>query len=102
MTSEQIKKIVTPILYRLGVTKAALFGSMTTQTNHKDSDVDILIELDDTYSLLDFVGIKLDLEDALDKKVEEYSANLSEEEFKVNFKEQDAIFRRLEIIGEAV
>lgn len=75
---------------------------MTTQTNHKDSDVDILIELDDTYSLLDFVGIKLDLEDALDKKVEEYSANLSEEEFKVNFKEQDAIFRRLEIIGEAV
>ena len=75
---------------------------MTTQTNHKDSDVDILIELDDTHSLLDFVGIKLDLEDALDKKVEEYSANLSEEEFKVNFKEQDAIFRRLEIIGEAV
>ena len=102
MTSEQIKKNVTPILYMHGVTKAALFGSMTTQTNHKDSDVDILIELDDTYSLLDFVGIKLDLEDALDKKVEEYSANLSEEEFKVNFKEQDAIFRRLEIIGEAV
>ncbi len=36
------------------------------------------------------------------QKIEEYSANLSEEEFKVNFKEQDAIFRRLEIIGEAV
>ncbi len=76
MTIEQIKKIVTPILHRHGVTKAALFGSMITQASHKDSDVDILIELDDTYSLLDFVGIKLDLEDALDKKVDlvEYGA----------------------------
>jgi uncharacterized protein with HEPN domain len=34
--------------------------------------------------------------------IEQYSSNLGEEEFKVKFKEQDAIFRRLEIIGEAV
>lgn len=34
--------------------------------------------------------------------IEQYSSTLSEEEFKVRFKEQDAIFRRLEIIGEAV
>lgn len=34
--------------------------------------------------------------------IEQYSSNLREEEFKVKFKEQDAIFRRLEIIGEAV
>jgi uncharacterized protein len=76
MTIEQIKKIVTPILIRHGVTKAALFGSMATQTYTPDSDIDILIELDDTYSLLDFVGIKLDLEDALNKKVDlvEYRA----------------------------
>jgi predicted nucleotidyltransferase len=74
MTIEQIKIIVTPILIRHGVTKAALFGSMATQTY--TSDIDILIELDDTYSLLDFVGIKLDLEDALNKKVDlvEYRA----------------------------
>ena len=34
--------------------------------------------------------------------IEPYSSNLREEEFKVKFKEQDTIFRRLEIIGEAV
>ena len=76
MTVEQIKKIVTPILLSHGVTKAALFGSMATQTYSKDSDVDILVELDDTYSLLDMVELKLDLEDALKKKVDlvEYQA----------------------------
>lgn len=48
------------------------------------------------------VGLFID--DILDciQKIEEYSANLTEEQFKVNFKDQDAIFRRLEIIGEAI
>jgi uncharacterized protein len=76
MTIEQVKKIVTPILRKHGVTKAALFGSVANQTQSTDSDVDILVELNDTYSLLDFVGLKLDLEDALGKKVDlvEYQA----------------------------
>jgi uncharacterized protein len=76
MTIEQVKKIVTPILRKHGVTKAALFGSVANQTYSTTSDVDILVELNDTYSLLDFVGIKLDLEDALGKKVDlvEYQA----------------------------
>lgn len=76
MTIEQIKKIATPILIKHGVTKAALFGSAATQSHSINSDVDILVELDDAYSLLDFVGIKLELEDALGKKVDlvEYKA----------------------------
>jgi uncharacterized protein with HEPN domain len=54
------------------------------------------------------MGNKRDLglfiDDILDciQKIEEYSANISEDEFKINFKDQDAIFRRLEIIGEAI
>ena len=44
------------------------------------------------------------IDDILDciQKIEEYSANITEDEFKINFKDQDAIFRRLEIIGEAI
>ncbi len=47
---------------------------------------------------------RLFIDDILDciQKIEEYSANISEDEFKINFKDQDAIFRRLEIIGEAI
>ena len=40
-----------------------------------DSDIDILVEIKKNISLLDFVGIKLELEEALKKKVDlvEYS-----------------------------
>jgi len=44
------------------------------------------------------------IDDILDsvQKIEEYSLNLSENDFLFNFEKQDAITRRLEIIGEAV
>lgn len=76
MSTEEIKKIAEPILRKHGVTKAAIFGSMATQTYTETSDVDFLIELDSSYSLLDIIGIKLELEDALHKKVDlvEYQA----------------------------
>ena len=68
MTIEAIKDIVTPILLKNKVKKAALFGSMASQSYSDESDVDILVELDESHSLLDFIGIKLELEDALHKK----------------------------------
>lgn len=76
MTIDEIKAIVGPILKKNKVKKAALFGSMARQDFSETSDVDILVELDDSNSLLDFVGIKLDLEDALQRKVDlvEYQA----------------------------
>lgn len=76
MTIEAIKQIAIPILKKNKVRKAALFGSRAKEEHSADSDVDILVELDDSYSLLDFIGIKIELEDALHKKVDlvEYDA----------------------------
>jgi uncharacterized protein with HEPN domain len=47
--------------------------------------------------------VKLFIDDILDciEKIEQYTANLSEEEFLANDEKQDAVLRRLEIIGEA-
>ncbi|NJL76870.1 MAG: DUF86 domain-containing protein [Saprospiraceae bacterium] len=44
------------------------------------------------------------LEDILEciEKIEEYIENLSEKEFEENSEKQDAVIRRIEIIGEAV
>lgn len=72
---EEISRKVVPILRRYGVSKAALFGSMVRGQAREGSDVDILVEIDADISLLDFVGLKLELEDALDRKVDlvEYS-----------------------------
>ena len=41
----------------------------------EDSDIDILVEIESRMSLLDFVGLKLELEEALGKPVDlgEYS-----------------------------
>ena len=70
MTVEIIKKKITPILKRQGVLKAAVFGSVVRGKMTKKSDVDILVKLAKNKSLLDLVGLKLELEDKLDRTVD--------------------------------
>jgi len=72
---DEIKNKITPILKRCGVKKAALFGSIVRGEAAPDSDLDILVEIEDNISLLDFVGIKIEIEEALGKKIDlvEYS-----------------------------
>ena len=67
---EEIRHSILPILAQYGITKAALFGSVAKGTYHMDSDVDLLVEIRKDLSLLDFVGLKLDLEQALNRKVD--------------------------------
>lgn len=76
MATQSIKRKITPILKRQGVTKAAIFGSAARGEMRKKSDVDILVKLKRGKSLLDFVGLKLELEEKLGKKVDlvEYGA----------------------------
>lgn len=48
-----------PQLEREGVTHLALFGSRARRDNRQDSDIDLLIDIDETrkFSLLDLVGV---------------------------------------------
>ena len=74
---EKIKSKIVKILKKHGIVRAGIFGSYAKGEQKKNSDVDILIEVDKNrkFSLLDFVGLKLELEDVLKKKVDlvEYS-----------------------------
>ncbi|MBI5147857.1 MAG: nucleotidyltransferase family protein [Parcubacteria group bacterium] len=70
MTTANIKTKIVPILKRQGVTKAALFGSVARGEARKNSDIDILVKLEKGKNLFDFVGLKLDLEEKLGKKVD--------------------------------
>jgi len=65
-----------PILKRHGVTRAGVFGSVVRGEETDDSDIDILVEIERRMSLLDFVGLKIELEEALGRKVDlgEYAA----------------------------
>lgn len=67
MQIHQIKQKIVPILLKHKITKAAIFGSYARGEATSKSDLDILVDLSVRISLLDFVGIKLELEDELGK-----------------------------------
>ncbi|RME43487.1 MAG: DUF86 domain-containing protein [Caldilineae bacterium] len=140
---ERLKETATPILKRHHVLRAGLFGSTVRGEATSDSDIDILVDLPPHKSLLDLVGLKLELEEALGRpvdlveystlhpllegrilaeevslikrddrfflqdilesitRIEAYTHDLSENDFLQNNQAQDAVVRRLEIIGEA-
>ena len=66
----KIKQKILPILQDYGVEKVALFGSCVRDEMEEDSDIDILVEIKKDISLLDFVGLKQKIEEALGRKVD--------------------------------
>lgn len=76
MTVQEVKKQILPILKRQKVIKAAVFGSVARNEAKKGSDVDLLVKLPKRFSLFDVVGLKLELEEKLSRKVDlvEYEA----------------------------
>ncbi len=71
MTIDEIKKKTLPILKKYDLKRSGVFGSVVRGELGEDSDVDILVEIErDDISLLDFVGIKLELEEVLGRKVD--------------------------------
>lgn len=67
---EAIKTKILPVLKEHKVTKAGIFGSYARGEQKKKSDVDILVEVDKNMGLLEFIGIKLDLQKAVKRKVD--------------------------------
>lgn len=72
---KEIKQKILPIIQRYGVKRIGLFGSFVRSEMKEDSDIDILVEIEKDISLLDFVGLKLEIEETLGRKVDlvEYS-----------------------------
>jgi len=66
----KIKPKIIKILKRYNIKKAGIFGSYVRGEQKKVSDIDILIEPARNMSLLDISGLKIELEKALDKKVD--------------------------------
>ena len=70
MTVKEIRNKILPVLQSYGASRVGLFGSAARGTMHADSDVDILVDIPKNINLLDFVGIKQQLEKILKKKVD--------------------------------
>ncbi|MEA3333229.1 MAG: HepT-like ribonuclease domain-containing protein [Pseudomonadota bacterium] len=70
---------------RYGARKIRVFGSFADGNVDDNSDLDLLVELEQGRDLLDLIGFKQELEEFFTTKMI-----------------QDAVIRNLEIIGEAV
>ena len=70
MTITDIKSIIEPILKKYHVSRAGIFGSYAIDKQTTNSDIDILIKIDKKISLLEFVKIKLEIEDKIGKRVD--------------------------------
>ena len=75
MDLEGLKDKIIPVLERNDVKRAAVFGSFVRGEQKEDSDIDILVEFKGEKSLLDLVGLKIELEDALKRKVDVLTYN---------------------------
>ena len=75
MRYNHIIETVTPILRRHGIQKAGVFGSVA-RGEAEYHDVDLLVKVDRSMSLLQFIALKHELEDALGCPVDlvEYDA----------------------------
>ena len=69
---EKIKLKIIPLLKKEKVARAGIFGSYARGEQKKNSYIDILIEIPKgrKFSLFDLVGVQLDLEKILGKKVD--------------------------------
>ena len=72
---EKIIAQIEPILKKHKIKKAALFGSFARMDTNEQSDVDILVELPSGSTLLDLVGLRLELQNTLGRKVDVVTYN---------------------------
>lgn len=76
MSNEEITQKIIPLIIAAGATRAGLFGSAARNQLTSESDVDLLVDLPTTMTLLNFITLKMRLEDALGRSVDlvEYGA----------------------------
>lgn len=73
--SDKLNKAIQQFFSTQPVLKAYLFGSYSRKKEHKNSDIDIMIELEDGVDLFQFINIKLELEKILNRSVDLVSAH---------------------------
>ena len=66
---DRFKDIILDVLKRHDVKRASLFGSIVRGEMTQDSDIDILVEFQGKKSLLNFGGLKVELEEKLNCKI---------------------------------
>ena len=68
---DKIKEKISPILEKSDVNRLFVFGSFARGEENENSDLDLIVEFNnEDKSLLDVIGLELDLEEVLGRKVD--------------------------------
>lgn len=79
LSQEHIKNTVGEYFKDKPVNKVYLFGSYARGDANESSDVDLIVEIDDTskrLTLFDFLGLQIGIENSLNKKVDLVESHL--------------------------
>jgi len=73
--NEEIKKKIISILVKHDIKRILVFGSYARKEATPKSDLDLIVDFPEGTSLLDHVGIEIELSEALDMKIDLLSRN---------------------------
>lgn len=94
LTQENIKQVVQEYFKDKPVNKVYLFGSYARGDADEKSDVDLIVEIDDTkkrLSLFDFIGLQFGIENSLNKKVDLIESHLFFPRIKIQVEKEKLI-----------
>jgi len=72
---EDIKEIIISILVKHGIKRILVFGSYARNEATTKSDLDLIVDFPEGTSLLDHIGIEIELSEALNMKIDLLSRN---------------------------
>ncbi len=73
--NEEIRIKIISILVKHGIKRISVFGSYARNEATPKSDLDLIVEFPEGTSLLDHVGIEIELSEALNMKIDLLSRN---------------------------
>ena len=72
---EEIKEKIISILVKHGIKRILVFGSYVRNEATPKSDLDLIVDFPEGTSLLDHIGIEIELSEALNMKIDLLSRN---------------------------
>ena len=73
--NEEVKEIIISILVKHGIKRILVFGSYARNEATTKSDLDLIVDFPEGTSLLDHIGIEIELSEALNMKIDLLSRN---------------------------
>lgn len=97
----EIREIVAPIAQKYGVERVYLFGSYAKGTANPNSDVDLRIERGSLRGLFALSGLRIDLEEGLNKEVDLLTTGSLDKEFLNRIKNDEVLIYDIQLFQES-